>query len=85
MALHLAAGIDVPSQMPTATAPCFLLGRNSHGAWVLRDTTGRRAGLFRSRDAAIKYACDESSNGDFAILHVAVGLELEEGCAGRAA
>ena len=78
MSLHLVAGIDFPSQLPTATAPYFLLGVNSRGAWVIRETTGRRAGLFRTREAAIKYARDESPNGNFTILHQPEGLELDD-------
>ena len=74
----LVAGIDFPSQLPTATAPYFLLGQNLAGAWVIRETTGRRAGLFRTRDAAIKFARDESPTGNFTILHQPEGLELEE-------
>jgi hypothetical protein len=38
----------------------------------------RRAGLFRTREAAIKFARDESPNGNFTILHQPAGLELEE-------
>jgi hypothetical protein len=68
MPLYLVAGIDFPSQLPTATAPYFLLGLNCKGYWVLRETTGRRAGLFRTREAAIKYACHESPDGNFTIL-----------------
>jgi hypothetical protein len=78
MSLRLLAGIDFPSQLPTATAPYFLLGQNTAGTWVIRETTGRRAGLFRSREAAIKYARDESPSGNFTILHQPDGLELEE-------
>ena len=78
MALRLVAGIDFPSLLPTATAPCFLLGLNSAGGWVLRETTGRRAGLFRSREAAVKYARDESANGNFTILQQPEGLELDQ-------
>jgi len=77
MSLHLVAGIDIPSQLPTATAPYFLLGRNSRGVWVIRETTGRRAGLFRTREAAIKYAREESLNGNFTILYRPEGLELD--------
>jgi hypothetical protein len=77
MSLHLVAGIDFPSQLPTATAPYFLLGRNLCGSWVICETTGRRAGLFRTREAAIKYARDESPNGNFTILHRPDGLELD--------
>jgi hypothetical protein len=77
MSLHLIAGVDFPSQLPTAAAPYFLLGRNSAGQWVISETTGRRAGLFRTREAAIKYAREESRNGNFTILHQPEGLELE--------
>ncbi len=77
MSLHLVAGLDFPSRLPTATAPYFLLGRNAAGAWVIRETTGRRAGLFRTRDAAIKYARDESVDGNFTILHRPEGLEFD--------
>ena len=77
MALHLVAGIDIPKQLPTATAPYFLLGLNAAGCWVIRETSGRRAGLFSSREAAIRYARDESPDGNFTILHQPEGLELE--------
>jgi hypothetical protein len=77
MSAHLVAGTDFPSQLPTATAAYFLLGLNSRGVWVIRETTGRRAGLFRTREAAIKYAREESFNGRFTILHRPKGLELD--------
>jgi hypothetical protein len=64
MSLDLVAGIAFPSQLPTATAPYFPLGLSSTGAWVIRETTGRRAGLFSTRQAAIRFACEES-HGNF--------------------
>ena len=78
MSFHFVAGIDFPKQLPTATAPYFLLGLDSAGHWVIRETTGRRAGLFRTREAAIKYARDESAGGNFTILHQPDGLELDQ-------
>jgi len=77
MSFHFVAGIDFPKQLPTATAPYFLLGLDSAGHWVIRETAGRRAGLFRTREAAIKYARDESAGGNFTILHQPDGLELQ--------
>lgn len=77
MSLHLATHADFSSRLPTAAAPYFLLGLNTAGWWAIRETTGRRAGLFRTRDAAIKYARDESPSGHFTILHQPEGLELE--------
>ncbi len=78
MSLHLVAGVDFPSQLPTAASPYFLLGQDLAGTWIIRETTGKRAGLFRTREAAIKYARDESPNGNFAILFQPQGLELED-------
>ncbi len=77
MSLHLVAGVDFPSRLPTATAPLFLLGLNSAGRWVIRETSGRRAGFFRRRQAAIKYARDESPDGNFTIVDQLEGLEFE--------
>jgi hypothetical protein len=77
MSLHLVAGIDFPSGSPTAAAPCFLLGVDSAGHWVVRETTGRRAGLFRTRAAAIKYAREESAGGRFTIIDRIGGLEFD--------
>jgi hypothetical protein len=78
MSLNLVAGVDFPSQLPTATAPFFPLGINSAGFWVICETTGRRTGLFRTREAAIKYARDESTDGNFTILYQPEGLELAQ-------
>ena len=85
MSLHLVAGVDFPSQLPTASAPFFLLGLNARGQWVIRETTGRRAGLFRTREAAIKYARDESADGNFTIVDQIEGLEFEQPPIERAA
>jgi hypothetical protein len=78
MALQLVEGTGFPSQLATATAPYFLLRLSSMGTWAMRETTGRRAGLFCSREAAIKFARDESPDGHFTSLHQPEGLELEE-------
>jgi hypothetical protein len=77
MSCNLVAGIDFPSQLPTATAPFFLLGRDRTGAWVIRETSGRLAGLFCSRAAAQRYARQESAEGDFSIVECPNGLELD--------
>jgi hypothetical protein len=84
MSLKPVAGVDLPSRLPTATAPFFLLGLNSAGHWVIRETTGRRAGLFSTREAAIKYAREES-DGNFTIVDQIEGLEFEQPHLERAA
>jgi hypothetical protein len=63
----------------------FLLGRNSTGWWVIRETTGRKAGIFRTRAAAIKFARDESVDGVFTIVDQFDGLEFEPPLQKRAA
>jgi hypothetical protein len=85
MSLKFIAGVDFPSQLPSATAPFFLLGCNAAGQWVIRETTGRRAGLFCTRQAAIKYARDETWDGNFIIVEQLDGLELEQRHIKRAA
>lgn len=85
MSLHLVAGVDFPSRLPTTSAPFFLLGLNAAGQWVIRETTGRRAGFFRTREAAIKYARDESAEGNFTIVDQIEGLEFEQSPVKRAA
>ena len=52
---------------------------------MIRETTGRRAGLFRTREAAIKYARDESADGNFTIVDQLEGLEFEQRHIKRAA
>jgi hypothetical protein len=54
----------------------FLLGRNSAGRWIVRESNERRAGVFRTREAAIKYIRDESAHGTVTILDQPAGLEL---------
>jgi hypothetical protein len=85
MSLSTRAGLDFPSRLPTAAAPYFLLGLNSDGLWVIRETSGRRAGLFATREAAIKFAREESPKGLFTILQQPQGLELEPSRLGQAA
>jgi hypothetical protein len=85
MSLNLVAGVDFPRRLPTASAPYFLLGLSATGAWVIRETTGRRAGLFSSRQAAIRFAREESPDGNFTIVHCPEGLELEDRQLGRVA
>ena len=77
MSLNQRAGLGLAGQLPTATEPYFLLGLNSNGLWVIRETSGRRAGLFATRKAAIKFARDESPHGIFTIVQQPQGLELE--------
>jgi hypothetical protein len=77
MSFHLVDGIDFADRSSTAVAPFFLLGTNSAGLWVIRETTGRKAGLFQTREAAIRYAREESADGNCTIFYHPEGLEFE--------
>jgi hypothetical protein len=82
MSLNLVVGNDRANPLPTVTAPIFLLGLNSCGMWVVRESTGRKAGIFRTRKAAIKY---EGADGIFSIVDLPEGQEFQEQHLDRAA
>jgi hypothetical protein len=63
---------DLP--LTRASKTYFLLGQNARGLWVVRENTGAKAGVFLSREAAIKFARLESSDEHFAIVHVPDGM-----------
>jgi hypothetical protein len=76
MSNKLAIWLPVPQRLKAATVPYFRLGVNAAGVWVIQEATGRKGGLFRTRAAAIKFARDESSDGNFTIVYEPDGLEL---------
>src|SRR5262245_48438487 len=67
------------SKMPPARASTsyFVLGQNAHGLWVIRENTGKKAGVFKSREAALRFARLESPNGHFAVVHVNDAVEFD--------
>ena len=60
-----------------ASKAYFLLGQNARGMWVIRESTGAKAGVFLSREAAIKFARLESAEEHFAVVYVPDGLEFD--------
>jgi hypothetical protein len=56
--------------------PHFLLGRTAEGLWAIRDEAARKAGLFCSRAAALRFAQTESRNANVAVTYLPEGLEL---------
>jgi hypothetical protein len=58
-------------------AVSFLLGQNARGLWVIRERTGSKAGLFLSREAALRFARRESRLKDYSVVHVNDGLEFD--------
>jgi hypothetical protein len=45
--------------------------------WVVRESTGRRAGVFLSREAALRFARMESFDGHAAVVETNDGLEFD--------
>jgi len=58
-------------------APTFLLGQNAAGLWIIRDAAGLNAGLFRSREAAIRYVRYACANRNVDIAQLPEGTQLE--------
>jgi len=56
--------------------PLFLVGKDSHGHWVVRDKTGLRGGLFVGRAEALKFAMFENGHRPQAVIMVPGVLEL---------
>jgi hypothetical protein len=75
---HRAATIPRWRDLPLtrASKSYFLLGQNAEGMWVIRESTGRKAGMFRSREAALRFARLESPD-DFAVVHVNETMEFD--------
>ncbi len=68
--------IGEPPSRWALTGP-FLIGRNSHGNWVVQDPSGLRGGLFVDRTQALKFAMSENGNHPEAVIMVPDGLELD--------
>jgi hypothetical protein len=85
MALDLAVASDFGKARRRSTESCFQLGLSEDGLWLIRETSGRKAGLFRTLKAAIRYARDESPDGNFVIVYQPAGVAPEHHLPRRAA
>jgi hypothetical protein len=76
---HRAAVTPRWSDLPLARASksYFVLGQNAQGLWVIRENTGKKAGVFTSRQAALRFARLESPDGQFAVVHVNHEVEFD--------
>jgi hypothetical protein len=63
--------------LTSASTPYFVLGQNARGLWVIRESTGKKAGVFQSRKAALRFARLESPDQQFTVVHVPDGLEFD--------
>ena len=67
---------EPPSTYSQLASSLFLIGRDSHGHWVVQDQTGLHGGLFVDRAQAIKFALFENGNRPQAVVMVPGVLEL---------
>jgi hypothetical protein len=68
--------VEPPSQ--SSSCP-FLIGKNSHGNWVVQDQRGLCGGLFINRAEALRFALFENGRRPQAIIMIPDGLELDMG------
>ena len=68
---------DEPPSSSGLKPSLFLVGKDSHGHWVVQDQGGRRGGLFVGRTEALKYAMFENGNRPEAVIMVPDVLELD--------
>jgi hypothetical protein len=66
-----------PPSASSSNSPLFLIGKNSHGNWVVRDQSGLCGGLFVGRAEALKFAMFENGNRPNAVIMVPGVLELD--------
>jgi hypothetical protein len=65
-----------PPSLNDSEPPLFLVGKDSHGCWVVQDEDGLRGGLFIDRAEALKFAMFENSHRPQAVIMVPGVLEL---------
>lgn len=62
---------------PSQPSSLFMIGRNSHGQWVVQDQKGLHGGLFVDRAEALRYALFENGHRPQAVIMVPGTLELD--------
>ena len=63
---------------PSCPLASFVIGRDAEGRWLALETHGLSGGLFRSQEAALRYATFETDHRQGAIqfAHEPVALRL---------
>ncbi len=65
-----------PLPLKGSESALFLVGKDSHGNWVVQDQSGLCGGLFVGRAAALKFAMSENGNQPHAVIMVPGVFEL---------
>ena len=66
-----------PPSLSRSEPPLFLIGKDSHGNWVVQDQRGLQGGLFVDRAEALKFAMFENGNRPQSVIMVPGVLELD--------
>lgn len=66
----------IHAQALASDAARFIVGQDPEGHWVAIEIHGRAGGLFRSREAAVDYAEDETDHRPDAVLLSGDRIEL---------
>jgi hypothetical protein len=67
---------DEPPSLSDWKSSLFLVGKDSHGNWVVQDQRGLYGGLFVDRAEALKFAMFENGNRPQDVIMVPGVLEL---------
>ena len=73
-----------PPSLSGSKSSLFLVGKDSHGNWVVQDQSGLCGGLFVDRAEALKFAMFENGNRPQAVIMVPGVLELDMSAKPRA-
>ncbi|HLQ93167.1 MAG TPA: hypothetical protein VK148_24350 [Xanthobacteraceae bacterium] len=65
-----------PPSCANSESPLFLIGKDSHGCWVVQDESCLRGGLFIDRVEALKFAMFENGHRPQDVIMVPDVLEL---------
>lgn len=68
---------EPPSTGSNSSSPLFMIGKDSHGHWVVQDQRGLRGGLFVDRTAALRFALFENGSRPQAVIMVPGVFELD--------
>ena len=70
------AEVPLPAAFPSADVAAFLVGQDREGHWLAIQASGKRGGMFTSKEAAVHYARDQTERRVGAVRFVAVPLRL---------
>lgn len=66
-----------PAIQPPAGPARFLVGRDSHGSWIVQDRQGQIGGLFATENAALHFAREECHDNPADVCRAPEGVVLD--------